>query len=445
VDASDRERAVEELRRSGAVRGLEHLIRPKSGETRLVQDWLERIEIEGEPCVVGSLLDVTEARQAAEALRNSEARFRAAFDQAAVGMARREIEGRFLDVNRKLCEILGYTREELLNLTSVDITLQEERQKAVELNQRLRAGELSSYSREKRYLRKDGTPIWVNLSINIVNAADGRPDYVIAVMEDISQRKQTEEKLRKRTAHLRLLTENIPAAVAYVDHDLMVQIANQRYVELHCGAGGEAVGRSVRELVGERAWPQVERNIARVFAGESLTYERALERADGERREIEVHFEPDRSPAGEVRGYYAFILDVTERKRAEEIRAQLAAVVETSSDAIISRTPDGTILSWNEGAQHIFGYSAKEAVGRDISIIAPPEHRHESRQNTGLLQQGKPVPSFESVRVAKDGGKVDVQISVSAVRDDAGNITSIASIFRDITERKRAEEALRAS
>jgi diguanylate cyclase (GGDEF)-like protein/PAS domain S-box-containing protein len=126
---------------------------------------------------------------------------------------------------------------------------------------------------------------------------------------------------------------------------------------------------------------------------------------------------------------------------AAETNARLAAIVESSKDAIVSRALDGTILSWNAGAEKLFGYAAGEAVGRSITIIAPPERQHEPAHDTWLLQQGKTVPSFETVCVSKDGRTVHVQASVSAIRDDTGNVTHIAAIFRDIAERKQADEA----
>ena len=142
-------------------------------------------------------------------------------------------------------------------------------------------------------------------------------------------------------------------------------------------------------------------------------------------------------------GIIASKAENTERRQGEEARAQLAAIVETSDDAIVSYDPDGTVLSWNGAAERMLGYPAAEMIGRNISVLAPPERMHESQHSAWLLKHGKPVPSFESERVTKDGREVQVQVSTSAVRDTAGNVVRIAAILRDVTERKEAE-AVRA-
>lgn len=141
-----------------------------------------------------------ERRETEEALRESEERFRAAFEQAGVGMALRDIDprnSRWLRVNQKLCDILGYTREELLQLTSVDITPPEERSLAIDYNEKLLKGEIANYSREKRYVRKDGRIIWANIALAAVRGRDGRPSHVISVIQDVTERREAEEKIRR--------------------------------------------------------------------------------------------------------------------------------------------------------------------------------------------------------------------------------------------------------
>jgi len=136
------------------------------------------------------------------ALRESEERFRAIFEQAAVGISQVAPDGRWLRVNQKLCEIAGYSQEELLRRTFQEITHPEDLEVNLEFFHRMLAGELPAYSREKRYLRKDGTPVWVNLTAALVRRPSGEPDYSVTVVEDISQRKQAEASLERLTAEL---------------------------------------------------------------------------------------------------------------------------------------------------------------------------------------------------------------------------------------------------
>src|SRR5690606_13095313 len=121
----------------------------------------------------------------------------------------------------------------------------------------------------------------------------------------------------------------------------------------------------------------------------------------------------------------------------------LAAIVATSDDAIISKTLDGRIQSWNQGAERLFGYTAAEAVGRSIELIIPPELRHEEHEILARLRDGQRVAHYETVRVAKSGARVDISLSVSPLRDHRGRITGASKVARDITEKKRAEAELR--
>jgi len=130
---------------------------------------------------------------------------------------------------------------------------------------------------------------------------------------------------------------------------------------------------------------------------------------------------------------------------AEEVRAKLSAIVEFSEDAIISKSLDGTITSWNVGAERIYGYSAAEAIGRPIAMLIPPEHSNEFPQLTGKIKRGEAIKHYETVRIRKNGERIQVSLSLSPVKDEAGAIVGISAIGRDISELKRAEEKLRQS
>ena len=146
-------------------------------------------------------------------------------------------------------------------------------------------------------------------------------------------------------------------------------------------------------------------------------------------------------PDGNLMG---MIRDISERKGAEETRAKLAAIVESSDDAIIGKTLDGIIATWNSGAERIFGYAAAEAVGWPISLLIPSDRQSEEVSIQERLARGERMEHFETVRVARDGRKIDVSLSVSPIRNAAGKIVGASKIVRDITARKRSEESLGA-
>jgi PAS domain S-box-containing protein len=165
--------------------------------------------------VVGAsviLRDISPLKRAAETIRESEERFRAAFEQAEIGMGLRSIDPknpRWLRVNQKLCEIFGYSAEELLQITTLDLTPPEERTESMRFSERLMRGEITSYSREKRYVRKDGRIIWVHMTLSAISGGDGRPTHAISVIQDISERKAADLKMHEYTQRLRMLSRRL--------------------------------------------------------------------------------------------------------------------------------------------------------------------------------------------------------------------------------------------
>ena len=139
------------------------------------------------------------------------------------------------------------------------------------------------------------------------------------------------------------------------------------------------------------------------------------------------------------------IADITARKQEEEIRFRHVAIVESSDDAIISKTLEGIITSWNAGAQHIFGYTEAEALGQSITILIPSELRDDENRILQRLRAGERIEHYETIRVAKGGKKVNVSLTISPLRASGGGIVGVSKIARDITERKRAEDLLRES
>jgi PAS domain S-box-containing protein len=261
--------------------------------------------------------DVISKRQAEEALRQSEQKLRATFHQAAVGIATIDLEGRLEEVNQKFSDILGYTREELLQVPFQDLTYSEDLPRTNQEVKELLVGHVPDYALEKRYIRKDGVLVWSLETVTLLRDAEGNPSQFLVVVEDI-----------------------------------------------------------------------------------------------------------------------------TSRKKAVEDSSRLSAVVESSDDAIISKTLTGIVTSWNRAAERMFGYTASEVLGKSISILFPPERLEEEREIITRLKRGERIDHYETERIRKDGTLLDVSLTVSALKDHNGRIIGASKIARDITERKRAEAEL---
>jgi PAS domain S-box-containing protein/diguanylate cyclase (GGDEF)-like protein len=191
----ERDRFVEVLRAKGTVEGVELQFRKKSGEMGTVLGSADVINVGGKPHLLGMGLDITDKKRIAEALKESEARFRNAFEASAIGMALVGLDDRWLKVNRSLCESIGYPEDELLTKTFKDITHPEDFEKDRDHAQRLMQDEIPYYHIEKRYLHRDGYVLWALLCVSMVRDARGYPLYFVCQVEDITERKLLEEKL----------------------------------------------------------------------------------------------------------------------------------------------------------------------------------------------------------------------------------------------------------
>jgi PAS domain S-box-containing protein len=168
--------------------------------------------------------------------------------------------------------------------------------------------------------------------------------------------------------------------------------------------------------------------------------EAIAERPDGTRVPFIPYPTPLFDASGVLIGAVNMLIDITERKRAEEVRQRLASIVEFSDDAIISKNLDGIIASWNAGAERVFGYTADEAIGQSVLMLIPPDRRNEEPEILNRIRRGERIDHYETVRRRKDGSLIDISLTVSPIKDADGRVTGASKIARDITERRRAHE-----
>jgi PAS domain S-box-containing protein len=245
--------------------------------------------------------------------------------------------------------------------------------------------------------------------------------------------------------NFRLVADTAPMLIWVADENQHGTYFNRRWLEFTGRALADELADGWRASVhpDDRA-ALVTR--ARAFEMHSpYTTQFRLRSASGEYRWVVDSGAPLFDGDGAFRGFVGSCVDITDRKKADESRAWLAAVVSTSNDAIVSKTLDGIILSWNKSAERVFGYTASEAIGSSINLVIPPELREEENRILARLRRGESVEHLETVRVRKDGQRIDVSLTISPIRDETGRIVGASKAARDITEHKRAMAAIAES
>ncbi|MGI8809322.1 MAG: PAS domain S-box protein [Acidimicrobiales bacterium] len=295
----------------------------------------------------------------------------------------------------------------------------------------------STHAADMEIARSDAT-VPVEVWATPVLASDGSVEFGIAAFADVSDRHRAAEEVQFLSA----ITTNMSEGVVMVRAaDSTIAYANGSYAAMFGFDAGELVGRSLSDLICPAPVPP-----ARVVAeirealrvGGTWRGEIQCLRKDGPpfwcALNVTEFHHPSLGPA-----WIVVSTDVTARRRAEEAHTNLASIVQASRDAIFAKTLDGTVTSWNHGAEMLFGYSAGDMVGGPIDVLIPSERRDEEEELRGRVAGGLGVEQLETVRLRKDGTPVDVSVTLSPIADAAGTISGIAAICRDVTERNRAE------
>jgi diguanylate cyclase (GGDEF)-like protein/PAS domain S-box-containing protein len=296
---------------------------------------------------------------------------------------------------------------------------------------------------EYRLRHKDGS--WRYFEAIRTNLLDDPAvEGVVLNYRDITERRRAEMRLEESEQRYKSLYEHNPDTVYSFDLAGNFLSANPACETLTDYTAEELMGRPFAPLVVPEDLERTLRHFEKAANGEPQNYEIAINHKRGNRIELNVTNLPI-IVKGEIVGVYGIAKDITERKQVEQIRDRLSAIVESSEDAITSRTRDGVITSWNKGAEKLYGYTAEEVIGRSGSFMYPPEHPREMSEILEKIQRGESIDHYETVRMTKSGRRVSVSLSLSPIRDASGNIVGDSGIARDITERKRTEEALRES
>lgn len=303
---------------------------------------------------------------------------------------------------------------------------------------------------EDVFIRRDGSFMPVVLSVWPLLDNGSIAGVVIGIRDDSEQRR-SRSALRESERRLRDMIDALPAAIYTTDAEGFLTHFNPAAIEFAGCVPKLGVDRWCMSwklfradgtfLQHEDCPMAIALKEGRIVEGEEVI----AERPDGTRRWFTPFPGVFRDCQGKITGGVNMLVDITARKEAEQPKALLAAIVNSSDDAIISKNLDGVITSWNAGAERLFGYTAEEVVGQSIKLVIPPERHGEEDEILARLRRGERIDHFETVRVRKDGARLNISLTISPIRDSAGRIVGASKVARDITERKRAEDALRSS
>ena len=281
------------------------------------------------------------------------------------------------------------------------------------------------------------------LNARMLTDPSGAPRRILLGIHDITEQLESEAKLRRSELRYRRLFESAKDGILILDcKTAKITDANPFMTDLLGYSREELLGKELWEIGLLRDREESEAAVRELQHHEIVRYDDLpLKTKSGQAQEVEMVANLYREDGDEV--IQCNIRDITERKRNEEARTRLAAIVEFSEDAIISKDTRGIITSWNRGAEHLFGYSAQEAIGQPVTMLIPPERLDEEPGILERIHRGEALEHYETVRRRKDGTLLDISLTVSPIRDSEGHIIGASKIARDISQRKRNDEALR--
>ncbi|HEX8888797.1 MAG TPA: PAS domain S-box protein [Pyrinomonadaceae bacterium] len=348
------------------------------------------------------------------------------------------LDGIITSWNKGAERIFGYTAEEAIGQSVTMLIPEDHPDEEPAILARLRAGKRIEHYETVRQ-RKDGKLINISLTVSPIVSPEGKIIGASKVARDITESRRAESALREQAEVIRQAYD----AIFLRDSTNAITLWNHGAERTYGYTQDEALGRSPHELL--KTVPPIP--LGDIYA--SLRHDGYWEgellhtRKDNVQIIVESRWATVRDDTGNVTSILEITRDVSERKRAEERLMQAAAIVENSDDAIISKDLDGIILSWNPGAELLYGYTAEEVIGQPVTILIPDDRPDEEPHILEQIRRGERVHHYETQRRRKNGTIIDVSLTVSPVRNADGRIVGASKIARDITARKRADEQLR--
>jgi PAS domain S-box-containing protein len=383
-----------------------------------------------------------------EALRRSERLLRATFEQAAVGMAHVGLDGTWLNVNQRLCEILGYERDELINRMSFqDVTYPDDLAPDLRQYKRLLGGEIDRYTLDKRYVRKDGSVVWVSLMAALVRDADGQPDFFIGVVQDITGRKHVEEALRQSEQHYRIMGEALPYGVWMCDAQGRAEYMSPSFLDLLEMTLDEAreFGWSARLPPDERE-STLRKWLHCVETGEHWNDEHRILGPDGRYHAVLTRGRPVRNAKDEIVKWVGINLDIDDRKRMESQLKLSRERLRLALDAADLGTWDWDLetgsVTWGGYAVELFG-PPPDSFDEAYHLIAERVHPadREALERVASDITGQEDDFSLELRLLGPADEVQwIELRGRVYHRGDGQAIRVSGIVQDVTERQRLRE-----
>jgi PAS domain S-box-containing protein len=415
------------------------------GQWRWIQFTSRVIQLSGQPALLGMQLDIHDRRLAEDALRASEERFRSAFDSSGIGMGLTALDGHWMQVNPALCRIVGYSAEELLQHTFMEMTHPDDLAADLAHTQDMVAGRIPHFTMEKRYRHRDGHLVWVNLTVALVRDAKGKPLHTVAQIEDIDRRKRLEQDLAESQDHLKATIASLPDAMFEVDLDGVYHDCHSPRPELLLRPASELLGRSLTDVMPADAAGTVMAALREAHgAGRSAGHQILLPLADGDHW-FELSVTRKESQTGNTSRFIVLSRDVSERIRtlhalrtSEELMRQMAESV--SQMFFLADLRDHRFLYVSPAVEAVLECSAAQ-MQADPRAWRQRIHPEDQQRVATTIQQGLPEGRYDvEFRVAATPDSVRwVHARSFPVHDAQGKPYRTAGVVEDITPRKVLE------
>jgi PAS domain S-box-containing protein len=431
-------KAIEETVATGKQFKIDYRINLPDGKTKvlLAQAELRHDETGMQNILCGTGQDITDRKEAEEKIKKSEAKYHNLFESSTDSLYLIDLNGNIIDANTTAYVSLGYSKEELLSLPLSK--LDHPTYSSQNPERFAQVCEQGAAVFESAHLRKDGTIMPVEVNTRLIEY-EGATVY-FGVVRDITERKQASEKLLRVMREQSVILDNSPVGICLLVDRRFVW-ANEKMAEIFCCPKSELIGDTARKIYpSQEAYEQLGKDAyPEIAQGREYVTVQKLVRGDGSQiwgryngRAVD--------PSDLGKGTIWIFEDITERKQAEEQQSQYSAIITSSTDAIISKTLDGVVTSWNPAAEKMFGYTQHEMLGQSMALLMPPDRPDEETHILDRIKHGENIEHYETTRIRKNGEVFPVSVTISPIIDKSGTIIGASKFVRDISERKRVEQ-----